>query len=373
MSLPLRNVRLLTVVLLLVAGAGARAADDEPTPEKKRTEIPANRDVPRHRAINERASQGNVDLIFLGDSITQGWETAGEEVWKKRYGERKAMNAGIGGDVTQHVLWRLDNGNIENLTPKLVVLMIGTNNFGGDSAPDIAAGIKAILEKLHAKLPDTKVLLLGIFPRDETPDDPLRVKNVAINDIIKGFGDGQRVHYLNINQKLMKADGVQDRDLMPDLVHLTPRAYEIWADAIEPKVAELLEGKVPHPELPKGAGKIDKEAPLKFTETATGLKYRILRKGDGAAPAATDTVTVNYKGWLDNGEKFDSSYDRGQPASFPLSAVIKGWTEGMQLVTTGGMIELEIPFQLAYGAAGRPPIIPPKATLHFLVELLDVK
>ena len=130
---------------------------------------------------------------------------------------------------------------------------------------------------------------------------------------------------------------------------------------------------VPYPELPKGAGKIDKDAPKTFTTTKSGLKYRILRKGQGAKPAATDTVEVNYHGWLDNGKVFDSSYQRGEPISFPLNRVIKGWTEGMQLVGEGGMIELEIPSDLGYGARGAPPTIPPNATLHFLVETLDVQ
>jgi beta-glucosidase len=368
MKLPVRGTGMFVVILLFVAGAGVRGANETP----KQTEIPLNRDVPRHRDINARAQQGNVDLIFIGDSITQGWETNGAEVWKKRFEPRHALNAGIGGDRTQHVLWRLDNGNVDNISPKLAVLMIGTNNFGDDPAEDIALGIKAIVDKLGGKLPTTKVLLLGVFPRGEKPDDLLRAKNVYVNAIIKKLHDGKRVYYLDINHRLLKADGEQDRDIMPDLVHLSPKGYEIWADALEPKVSELLEENVPFPELPKTAGKIDKDASQVFKATASGLRYRILRKGDGAAPNATDTVTVDYKGWLDDGTAFDSSYDRGEAIKFPLNAVIKGWTEGMQLVSIGGMIELEIPFDLAYGAAGRPPQIPPKATLHFLVELLEV-
>ena len=230
-----------TIVLVVAAsipGPGARGEPKTPA-----TVVPLNRDVPRHKAINERAKQGNVDLIFIGDSITQGWEGSGKEVWQKRYEPRKAMNAGIGGDRTQHVLWRLDNGNIDGLSPKLAVLMIGTNNFGEDSAEDIALGNKAIVEKLRTKLPKTKVLVLGVFPRGEKPDDPLRVKMAAINENIKGLADGKMVHYLNINNKLLKSDGTQDRELMPDLVHLTAKGYEIWEDAIESKVAELLKSE----------------------------------------------------------------------------------------------------------------------------------
>jgi FKBP-type peptidyl-prolyl cis-trans isomerase FkpA len=120
-------------------------------------------------------------------------------------------------------------------------------------------------------------------------------------------------------------------------------------------------------------GPADKDAPKEFTATKSGLKYKILRKSEGNKPKASDTVTVNYKGWLDNGKVFDSSYDRGEPISFPLSGVIKGWTEGMQLVGEGGMIELEIPAELGYGARGAGNAVPPNATLHFLVELIDIE
>jgi FKBP-type peptidyl-prolyl cis-trans isomerase len=131
--------------------------------------------------------------------------------------------------------------------------------------------------------------------------------------------------------------------------------------------------EVAMPKLPEGAGKIDKDAAKTFTMTKSGLKYRVLRKGTGAMPKATDSVNVHYHGWLDNGKVFDSSYERKEPISFPLNGVIKGWTEGMQLVGEGGMIELEIPPDLGYGDRGAGGVIPPKATLHFLVELRKVE
>ncbi len=120
-------------------------------------------------------------------------------------------------------------------------------------------------------------------------------------------------------------------------------------------------------------GPADNDAPKEFKTTKSGLKYRVLRKSDGDKPRAANTVTVHYKGWLDGGKEFDSSYKRDEPTTFPLNGVIPGWTEGMQLVGKGGMIELEIPYELAYGAAGRPPVIPPKAKLHFIVELLEIE
>ena len=125
--------------------------------------------------------------------------------------------------------------------------------------------------------------------------------------------------------------------------------------------------------LQSGTGVMDDDAPMEFTTTRSGLKYRVLRNSDGKQPLAHNTVTVNYRGWLDNGREFDSSYKRGEPISFPLGGVIAGWTEGMQLVGNGGMIELWIPSDLGYGAKGSPPSVPPNATLHFIVELLAVK
>jgi FKBP-type peptidyl-prolyl cis-trans isomerase FkpA len=131
--------------------------------------------------------------------------------------------------------------------------------------------------------------------------------------------------------------------------------------------------EVPHPQLPAGAGKLDADAPKTFTTTPSGLQYRVLRKGNGGNPKATNTVKVNYHGWLDDGKVFDSSYQRGEAIEFPLNQVIPGWTEGMQQVGQGGMIELVIPSKLGYGDRGAPPVIPPKATLHFLVELIEVR
>jgi FKBP-type peptidyl-prolyl cis-trans isomerase len=136
-------------------------------------------------------------------------------------------------------------------------------------------------------------------------------------------------------------------------------------------IVELLE--VIPPPKPLEPGAVDKDAPEEFTTTKSGLKYRIRRQSEGKKAAAKDTVKVHYKGWLDGGKVFDSSYQRGEPIEFPLNRVIAGWTEGMQLIGTGGMIELEVPYGLAYGEGGRPGVIPPKATLHFLVELLDIK
>lgn len=135
----------------------------------------------------------------------------------------------------------------------------------------------------------------------------------------------------------------------------------------------MAEDNVPLPKMPENAGKADADAPKVFTKTASGLQYRVLRQGTGKKPTAANRVRVNYHGWLDNGNVFDSSYQRNEPIAFGLNQVIPGWTEGMQQVGEGGMIELQIPSNLGYGDRGSPPVIPPKAQLHFLVELLQVQ
>jgi lysophospholipase L1-like esterase len=217
--------------------------------------VPAPRDanwMKRHDSFNERVKQGNVDLIFIGDSITQGWEGVGKNVWAEYYAKRNAVNLGIGGDRTQHVLWRLDHGNIDGINPKLAVLMIGTNNTGSNTSAQIAEGVKLIVEKLRAKLPNTKVLVLGVFPRADnfdaaknkvekgTKDDAKRKVNEGANEIIKGLADNKMVYYLDIGPKFLEADGTLLRDIMPDLLHLNEKSYRIWAESIEPKVKELM-------------------------------------------------------------------------------------------------------------------------------------
>ena len=148
---------------------------------------------------------------------------------------------GIGGDRTEHVIWRLTHGNLSNIQPKVAVLMIGTNNTGhSDQAPhQVAAGIQRILEILKAQTPETKVLLLGIFPRGKSSFDPQRLNNVAINQIIQRYADGARVHYADISNVFMEEDGVLPQSIMPDALHLSEEGYKRWAEAVEPMLKYL--------------------------------------------------------------------------------------------------------------------------------------
>jgi beta-glucosidase len=197
----------------------------------------------RHEQVLNRIQRGKVDLIFVGDSITHGWEKSGQgkKVWDRYYAHRNPVNMGFDGDKTQHVLWRFDNGEIDGISPKLAVLMIGTNNSNGqdNTAEEIADGIKAICAKIRHKLPKTKILMLGIFPRGATPS-PQRQKNAMASRLASQIADHEMIYYLNINDHFLEADGTLSTDIMPDLLHPNEKGYEIWADAIEPTVAKLM-------------------------------------------------------------------------------------------------------------------------------------
>jgi len=191
-------------------------------------------------ALKEQMAK--VELVFLGDSITHAWDNKAKDIWQEYYSKRNALNIGFGGDRTEHVLWRLNNGAIDNIDPKLLVLMIGTNNTGHrqDKPEDTALGIKEILNTLARKLPKTKVLLLAIFPRGAQQTNPLRKINDDTNAIIKSYHDGERIHYLDINHLFLNEKGELSKSVMKDLLHPNKAQYLVWAKAIEPKVTELM-------------------------------------------------------------------------------------------------------------------------------------
>lgn len=199
----------------------------------------------RHKSMNERTAElgEKAQVIFIGDSITQGWEGEGKEVWARYYASRNAINLGIGGDRTQHVLWRLDNGNITGLKPKAAVLMIGTNNSNGEdnTVDQIADGITAIVKKLREKLPSTRILLVPIFPRSENPS-VIRGKVLQVNQIIQKLADEKDIFWADFGHRFLASDGTIPRELMPDFLHLSPKAYGIWAESIEGRLASILGG-----------------------------------------------------------------------------------------------------------------------------------
>jgi lysophospholipase L1-like esterase len=194
-----------------------------------------------HEKFVATAKEGKTQLLFLGDSITAGWATRGKEVWDKSFTQWQPANFGIGGDRTQHVLWRIENGELDGIKPKVAVLMIGTNNVGGDSAEAIARGVTKIVETIRAKTPDTKILLLAVFPRGEKASpNPGRDKLNEVNKIIAKLNDNKHVFYLDIGAKFLQPDGSISKDIMPDALHPSAAGYQIWADAITPKLKELM-------------------------------------------------------------------------------------------------------------------------------------
>lgn len=208
-----------------------------------------------HSEFLERSHQP-AQVLFIGDSITQGWrgkdkgpngEPSAEELFKENYGDKyQAANFGIGGDRTEHVLWRIDNGELDgfkNSQPKVVVIMIGTNDSQAHTPEEIAAGTTAVVKAVHEKLPESKILLLSIFPRGKQPSDPLRQKVWGANEILKkldGSMDG-KVKYLELWKQFLGADDVMADDIMPkDFLHPKAIGYKIWVDTMNPVLEEML-------------------------------------------------------------------------------------------------------------------------------------
>lgn len=269
-----------SVLALTVPLTSAFGQDNNPAVKK------LDRDIDRHKVFLKRieTSKGAGDVIFLGDSITHGWED--QKAWQEYFGSFKPVNLGIGGDQTGHVLWRITDGHeLDHLNPKAAVIMIGTNNTGGHSAEHIAGGIKAIIDELKKQKPNIKILLLGVFPRGSSNDAERSVKQIAdavapineelknekpdikklnmlmrgieqnkgtipaaklnkkiaaINAIICKFDDGKTVFYKDIGNEFLDANGGLPGDIMPDYLHLSGKGYDLWGKAIKGDIEKLL-------------------------------------------------------------------------------------------------------------------------------------
>lgn len=189
------------------------------------------------------AVAGTVQLIFDGDSITDGWQNGGKAIWAERYGKLNAFDFGISGDRTQHVLWRLAQGQTDGMSPKLIALMIGTNNLGANTVEEIADGVKATVAEYQKRCPQAVLLLQAIFPRAEQPTDPARAKIKAINQILSKLGDDKKVVYVDFGDKFLNPDGTMSKEIMPDFLHPSAKGYQIWADAIQPVINKYFPAK----------------------------------------------------------------------------------------------------------------------------------
>jgi lysophospholipase L1-like esterase len=185
-------------------------------------------------------SGGKIDLLFVGDSITDGWGRVGRAVWEKNFLPLHPANFGIGGDRTGGVLWRMQNGELEGYKARLIVMMIGTNNLSSNPNDEIVDGNRLILEEFKKRQPQAKVLLLGIFPRDAQPNTENRTKIKDINTKLAKLADNKRVFFLDIGDKFLTAEGTISTEIMGDGLHPTAKGYEIWAAATIDKVKELM-------------------------------------------------------------------------------------------------------------------------------------
>ncbi len=232
--------RLTIIALAALAGFTAHAEELEsttPVAAKTNGEAWWNGNCARIDA-DIKKMEGKIDVAFVGDSITARWRDS--ENWKKHWGSYKAVNMGIGGDQTQHVLWRLQNGDLEGYKAKLFVVMIGTNNMWSKepNPAHAAAGVKAVIDLIQAKQPEAKILLLSILPTGEKPN-PGREKRMEVNKLISKFAGGN-VEYMDISGKYLEADGTISKEVMHDFLHLAPKGYDIWADSIKAKVKEIV-------------------------------------------------------------------------------------------------------------------------------------
>ena len=201
-----------------------------------------------HKDFVALAQKGGIDVLFLGDSITDFWRNRGKAVWDKYYGSMNAANFGISADRTQHVLWRLNNGEVDGIKPKVVVLLIGTNNTGVETngsprntTEEAIEGVTKVVQTLRTKLPTSKILLLAVFPRADPKGPP--PGSTQIKDVNAGLAkldDGKFIRFLDIGPKFLQPDGTFSKEIMPDLLHPSEKGYEIWAAAIKQPLADLL-------------------------------------------------------------------------------------------------------------------------------------
>lgn len=240
---------MVAVMGLAMVGSVAWGQDAKPRAGKKvaaaRTEESAVTPVvhlpERHDENMKRKEEGKIGLLFIGDSIMDRWPKFGTDTWEK-FKPYDVADFGVGGDTTENVLWRIDHGELDGLNPKVTIIMIGTNNIGhagGEKPAWAAAGVKKVLDEVHEKMPETKVLLLGVFPRDVKGSDK-RDRAEAINPIISKFGDEKNTTYLDIGKVFLDENGEIPKDVMGDKLHPTAKGYQLWYDAMWPTLEGML-------------------------------------------------------------------------------------------------------------------------------------
>jgi lysophospholipase L1-like esterase len=220
-------------------GGAARGPAAAPTPAT----VPSPpRSEARHNGFLEIARQGNIQVLWVGDSITDWWARSGQEIWDECFAPLGSANFGIAGDTTQGVLWRMQNGELEGFAAKLIILMLGTNNLNRNPVAEIAEGNRLIVQEFRNRQPQAKVLVLGVFPRGAAADNPFRASIRELNEHLAKLADGEHVFFMDIGDRFLAPDGTLPTDVMPDGLHPNANGYQIWADAIRDRVNELLGG-----------------------------------------------------------------------------------------------------------------------------------
>jgi len=226
---------------LLIAANVFSAVPAEPrTSESAVTPIEKSRHTDFMRQIS--AARGDFDFVLIGDSITDFWPTRGQDSYA-RFAPWKPLDLGVSGETTEEVLWRLLNGELDNIHPKVVMIMIGTNNIGhyrDEKAEWVAAGIAKIIETVRAKQPQARILLLAIFPREFSPNGAQRQKTLQVNAMLPPLADGKNVYFVDIGPKFLDPQGNLPKEIMPDGLHPNDQGYRIWIEAVKPKLEELM-------------------------------------------------------------------------------------------------------------------------------------
>jgi lysophospholipase L1-like esterase len=246
------------VILAATPGTASTAAIPE-RPQKVDASAAVDKGSPgfhrRHDSFVERGKSGPIGILLLGDSITEGWRKA-PHIYEHYFGKWEPANFGISGDQTQHVIWRIENGEFDGAHPKVVVLMLGTNNTSDHTAEEIAAADQKIITLIRAHSPETKVLLLAIFPRGARKDAQGTITNGAIADATKRMAvirdtnallakldDGVNVRFLDINGVFLGQDGKIPWAIMPDQLHPTAAGYQLWAEAMQAPLVDMIKAK----------------------------------------------------------------------------------------------------------------------------------
>lgn len=196
----------------------------------------------QHKRIDERLQRGPSEILFIGDSITNNWASSsrGKPVWDKHYAKMNVVNMGISGDKTENILWRLQNGSLDQVNPKVAVVLAGINNIHRDRPEQIAEGVEAIVNEILSRCPSCQVLLMGVFPRGYQPTAPERSNVIKVNRIISELAANPRVQFLDIGEQLLDENGVLTKEMSPDALHPLAPGYEIWANAMNPILRDML-------------------------------------------------------------------------------------------------------------------------------------